>query len=86
VIGFDASAYPNPFSKECYLNITSAGARSVGFQVIDIMGRKVLSKTLKIQQGTQVIAVDEAINLTPGIYLLKISGSDFKRTISLVKQ
>ena len=70
-------AYPNPFSNECYLNISAHNSGDATISVYNITGRLIGSFTeSNLHKGDNIISLDKIPgltgNLTPGIYFYSV--------------
>lgn len=66
----DFHCYPNPFSGELRINITSDVFGTDEISIYDITGRKVFAAPCLITEGNNEITIHP--NLSPGVYILKI--------------
>jgi type IX secretion system substrate protein len=78
-------ATPNPFQQGLTINIGSITADNAVITITDMGGRNVLTETIPIQKGSNVITLKTLSQLDKGIYLLHISTRSDKQTIELLK-
>ena len=69
------SLYPNPVNSVGELRFNLTQASSVGLEVVDLLGKVMLSKNVSLNAGQQNIRFDVA-NLPNGVYLAKLSVND----------
>ena len=74
---YTVAVYPNPAGKEIFIQSLQYYKQ---LQVTDISGRVVLSETVK--PGMQSINI---ANLTPGTYIIKLTGDDNIQTLKFIK-
>ncbi|HTF29027.1 MAG TPA: T9SS type A sorting domain-containing protein, partial [Flavitalea sp.] len=65
--------FPNPADKQATVLITSASEQQVKWQLIDVAGRKVMSKEATLKKGENRIMID-LNNLRSGVYFLQVNG------------
>jgi hypothetical protein len=77
-------AYPNPFNSTVALEIESP--RAIGTEVLfyDILGRRVLTKPVALNIGTQRILVP-ADGLTSGSYYVRLQGDQHTQRVVLIR-
>lgn len=83
--GLTLSATPNPFQQGLTVNIGSKNADNAVITLTDMNGRRILTETVPIQKGSNVITLKTLSQLEKGIYLLHISTRSDKQTIELLK-
>jgi hypothetical protein len=66
---------PNPFSTRSEIPYTSTNNNDVEFKVYNLLGKVVLSKTVKSEKGLNTIDLDAA-SFTSGIYMYSIKNGD----------
>ena len=83
--GFVVQNYPNPFSDDMTLEVTSAQSERVHIQVVDLLGREVDS----IYSGVLSVGVNrfrwEAPSVRAGRYWIQITSSSGNRRVSVLK-
>lgn len=67
---------PNPFSNTLVVTMRAETASVLPLEVVDMMGRVVVSQTVSLDTGINVLSLD--LPLAPGLYVLKIGGSSAK--------
>ncbi|MDZ4757425.1 MAG: choice-of-anchor V domain-containing protein [Bacteroidota bacterium] len=78
------SVYPNPINDNPNITLHLANAQALHFEIIDLNGKNVYNTTeQKPNTGTQVYHLNN-LNLSSGIYLLKITGIDFSSVRKIV--
>lgn len=81
---FRLSGYPNPTAAFYELNIQSRGAEKIAVQVLDILGRLVYQEGFGLKEGNTTRRLDFSA-LRPGNYFIKVSGTDIRETLNVVK-
>lgn len=80
-IGFDASAYPNPFTKSVSVNIATGSTEAATISVLDFSGRTL--RTFSDVDASVPFELNE--NLTPGVYFVKVAQGVNEKLIKVVK-
>lgn len=83
-VSFKVSAFPNPVLNRVRIQIVSATNFEGQIEVVDLMGRSVLSKNRMISSGSSEFDVD-LTQIPSGFYTMSISGTAGRRTIQLIK-
>ena len=76
--------YPNPSTSDFSVAFKLVHGDELTFQLYDISGKKVISKTESLSSGYTVKSIATQ-NLAKGIYLLKISGKEISFTQKIIK-
>jgi hypothetical protein len=77
---------PNPFINEINIQVVMQQNNKLRFDLVDIMGRIVLTKEYKVSAGeNNIILNTTAPQLQPGLYILKISTVDAVMQQKLLK-
>ncbi len=84
--GWFAEIFPNPFTKKLKINIESHMQDKATLTLTDISGRHLFKKTLLLTAGNNELEIDEAANLTQGIYLLTIIATQQIQSIRIIKR
>lgn len=71
--------YPNPFSNSTEIRFSSASRKDISLDVRNMVGKQVLSRTVKADRGQNAITI-QADQLVPGIYFYTIS--DGKKSVT----
>lgn len=80
-----ASAYPNPFSSDFFVNVNTTFAQDLTWSVYDASGRVVLTSTESVPAGPVILEIPAA-DLARGIYSLVIEGEEINSVVKLVKE
>jgi hypothetical protein len=67
--------YPNPFQNQTTLNINTTKAERISFEVVDLLGNKVMSQDLGVVNGLYRQSID-ASSWNAGIYFINITSSE----------
>lgn len=79
--------FPNPFKKELTIKYKATAESSIGMMLYSSTGQLLLKKNIQVSRGENIIQINEAAQLSPGVYVLRISGgAESVSTIKLVKQ
>ena len=78
------SAYPNPVNEQLTINYTLTGAGSVTIEIVDVIGKNVLTLAGANTPGKYVTIVDTG-KLNKGAYLLKLSTEKGNTSKLLIK-
>ncbi len=79
------SAYPNPFTTDYSVSLTSAKSGEATIVMVDMQGRKVANFTSLINAGTNTIPVNNMATLNAGVYFISVTVAGETQTIKLVK-
>ena len=79
------AVYPNPFRQQLHIVVESPGPDKVNIIVSDPGGKILLTTTMPLQQGTNLLSVPSVQGWPDGLYLLSLSTSQNKRTFRIVK-
>lgn len=80
------TVYPNPFTDEVFVNITSASPGAATIGVNDMSGRLMLNAHARIDVGVNLVAIEEAGTLPKGIYVLTVTINGERHTSKLVRK
>jgi uncharacterized repeat protein (TIGR01451 family) len=69
------SVQPNPFEREINIRIQLKNAENLELMLMDLQGRKVLSKKVAAEKGSQTIIMNAPASLAPGMYIFELRGS-----------
>ena len=67
------ACYPNPSQGSFTLQFTANGNAMMPFEVIDVVGRKVISGSKQVREGVNAFNIET--NLPAGLYLVRMGGS-----------
>ncbi len=71
------SIHPNPFSDKFYIDFRQAQPGNYDFELLDMVGKEVFSKTVNLAKGKSTIEFDlHDISLQPGLYILKTANGN----------
>lgn len=85
-LGYNAVVYPNPFNENINIQInTLFPNESINYSLHDLLGRKILSKTVENQTETNNITIQSS-DLVSGIYFMKISHNNKQKTFKIIKE
>ncbi len=84
---FKASAFPNPFDKNVAVEVESIGAGPIVFTVYDVLGKKLLTRTVTTSgMGLQKVGLPEAATLRGGVYYLTIRQGAQQQVLKLSRK
>jgi PKD repeat protein len=78
--------FPNPANESAELNYYSPKGGLVTFEVIDILGKVILSESIQSNTGDNSISFNKSQISQQGIYFLKVKGNGFAGTGKLILQ
>lgn len=82
---FTATA-TNPFKNKIDVQLMSADAGKAILYLSDVNGRIIIKKEIQIIPGNNLIPLSVSLELTNGVYILRIEKDDKVKTINLVKK
>jgi len=69
---------PNPFTSSVTVTISLTSAQKMHFDITDVSGRKMISKTSMLEKGFTSVALNEIQQLKQGVYLLIVKDASGK--------
>jgi hypothetical protein len=81
----NTTVYPNPFTDRLQIMIVSEKEETVQLTVSDVTGRQLVSQAVRINEGQQVISIDNTISLPAGMYLLQVQKENKTENFRVVK-
>jgi len=81
----DLRVFPNPFANELFIDYTADKSELLTIQLLDLNGRLVSSTASSTVSGKNVLTVNSFDQLSSGMYLLKLIGSEGVYTSRVVK-
>ncbi len=79
------SVYPNPFTSNIKINISSDGESNVTLNINNMSGQQILSQKAKLQNGDNVLVIDKLNTLKQGVYILELITPGTKMIQKLVR-
>jgi len=79
------SASPNPATNYTVLSITSENTSTGTLQIVDMSGRILHQKGMKLEQGTNNVMLNEVEKLKKGMYIIRILANGEVFTQKLIK-
>lgn len=77
--------FPNPFVNEIKVLIKSAQANTASFRIIAADGKEQIRRSIKIENGDNIVVLKDLDQLPNGTYLLEIMNGTEKYTSRIVK-
>ncbi len=77
--------YSNPFSDQIRLKINVSGPQNLFLTVTDMMGKTYIAQSYQAQNGDNFVNLQPSIG-SSGMYILRIEGNSYDRTVKLEKQ
>jgi hypothetical protein len=77
------SSYPNPFTENFKLNLTSTSEENVGITIYDMTGRLIEQKELNLKDVSEFTLGD---NYPSGIYNIIVIQGDEMKTTRIIKK
>jgi hypothetical protein len=85
-LGFDINVYPNPFDDIINLQVnTQFPEESIKYAIYDVLGRKIISKTIENPSTVNSITISGK-QLVTGIYFVKISHNNTEKSFKIIKK
>ncbi len=78
-------AYPNPFEDKMEVSITTAATEQVILSIYNLQGKSVYRQAILLEGGVANYTLNTT-HLPAGIYILRVSGTDFNETVKLLKK
>ncbi|HLY69477.1 MAG TPA: T9SS type A sorting domain-containing protein [Puia sp.] len=80
------SAYPNPFASNIKLLITSLSTKNANVNLLNTAGQRIASQLVQLQNGQNVVVLQNLSTLQAGIYVVELVTEDGKNYQKIVKQ
>jgi uncharacterized repeat protein (TIGR01451 family) len=77
--------YPNPFRKQLNISFTTPNDQNVQIRIVSKLGAIIYQKEYMSRKGLNELRIDEADQLTPGVYFLQLISTTKLITEKLVK-
>jgi hypothetical protein len=84
-LSYNAKIYPNPFSRDITLTWKAGQSGHGTINILDGLGRKVISKTVVLSSGTNSMTLDEMSDLPNAIYTIRLSQGTHNQTLRAIK-
>ncbi len=72
--------YPNPVIQRAYVQVESISSGKIDLKILDLTGRQILARNYNIKAGRTTFTLDMPSGLSPGIYLVEVTGMASYRT------
>ncbi len=79
-------AYPNPFQGKVQLRLVTDGTKQLVVKVFDMLGKNILTQSIRTQPGTNLIDLPQVKQLPQGQFTLQLLGEGINYTTKLIKQ
>ena len=79
------AVFPNPFTNDFNISFVSNVEGNITYDIIDIQGKVIVSKSDFVMQGSNTIVIDNCNNLNNGIYFVRININGETQVMKLVK-
>jgi hypothetical protein len=83
--GFSVQTLTNPVNNELNLRINAASERKVSVNIVNIIGRVIMTKQVAVSAGTSTIGFSTA-HLPVGLYLVNVNDGTSQKTVKIIKQ
>lgn len=80
------TVYPNPFAEELSMSLSVPQEGQVQYEIIDPVGRTVMSGDKGVGAGLQDLEIPNVSQLSKGLYLLKVTYNDVSIVKKIVKE
>ncbi len=84
IVVSSANAYPNPFTDIISVEIESAVSEDAEISVVNLNGQVVYMMNKHLSAGQNSFEIN-ADNYVPGVYFIRINGSEINETLKMVK-
>ena len=84
IVVSSANAYPNPFTDIINVEIESAVSEDAEISVVNLNGQVVYMTNKHLSAGQNSFEIN-ADNYVPGVYFIRINGSEINETLKMVK-
>ena len=82
----EMQAYPNPFQQQLEVQIIAKQAGPATIQITDVLGHRVMQGELTLTAGSNILPLDDAQKVGPGLYLLQVQQGTQRQVQRLVRQ
>lgn len=82
----DVQVYPNPFTSELAVKVSSSAKAEATAQLFDIQGRLISSNQYQVSEGENILMIHSTDEIPNGVYFLKIAFGETVLTKKVVKQ
>jgi len=79
-------AYPNPFTTNLTVNLTSLQARTATIRVLNQTGQQVLQRTIELIKGQNAVALPSLAQWPTGLYLLEVQQGTQRQYLRVVHE
>ncbi len=76
--------YPNPFNPTTVIRYDLPDAMQVRLEVLDLLGRRIATLVNELQQPGAHEAVFDALSLSGGVYMYRLSSGEFRQTRAMM--
>ncbi len=80
------SYYPNPVYNELNIKISVPDDDEIELSIIDLAGRISLKKEFTLKMGTTLLPTINTMNLSSGLYIIRVESKYLSNTFKVVKQ
>ena len=74
----NVSVYPNPFISNIKVALTSKETAIAGFRILSFEGKEILNRNMSVQQGDNIIVLNDVGILPKGLYVLEVTTASGK--------
>jgi hypothetical protein len=68
----EINVYPNPTQGLFTLEIAALKPKEIQYEILDNMGKSLVSRTMNVSKGNNQISIDDVEHLAAGIYFLRL--------------
>lgn len=76
--------FPNPANREIWISLESVEKSRISIALSDVTGRMIQRLQIPVNQGANLLALHKLLQLSPGMYFVKISANNIETTQKLV--
>jgi hypothetical protein len=84
-VSIHSSVQPNPFINQLSIEVYAPTSSEMNVEVTDMMGRMLMSKQVKMQEGDNHMQMEEMMNWMDGVYFITLKGDGYSQTHRVVK-
>ncbi|MDB5267563.1 MAG: hypothetical protein JWP58_603 [Hymenobacter sp.] len=79
-------AYPSPSQSPCNLRIEATQAGPATLRLTDALGHLVAERQHLLVLGSNLLSLEDATRLAPGVYLVQVAQGNVRQTVRLVRE
>jgi hypothetical protein len=80
------TVFPNPFTEQVSISIPAINNAQAEISIIDMQGKLISNQSYNLNEGSNIIDLNNFTNMKPGIYFIKINTMDESKVMKVMKQ